>query len=347
MDIADLASRQAIENVLARHSRGVDRADEALLSGAYHSDATVDYGFFQGPASELAAMLASAQRNALPTLHRTSNMWIRAEGKQAVSESYVIAYVEEPALQRLVLGRYLDRHACRDGQWALTHRTYVMDANVNRANSCARPNPSDDPAAYASQGGKGASDPGNALLVHHMLSSAPARPSKGTVSMSQDIVDAVLSRAAIADLVCAYARGVDRGDVELLKSVFHDDATVMCGIANGRGTEFAQAIIAFVTDNLDRCFHSTSNSWIEVDGDSGAGEHYVIAHMTAGGQDIMTGGRYIDRYERRDGTWKIASRSFVMDWNSTQPTSHETDGFYGALTTRGSFGRSDPVYAVW
>lgn len=347
LTIADLASRHAIANILARHSRGVDRADEALLAGAYHAGATVDYGFFQGAAQELAAILAQAQRNALPSLHRTSNMWVRVDGDDAVSESCVIAYVEEPEQQRLVMGRYLDRHARRDGRWALTHRTYVMDTNVNRTNSCARPAPSADPATFALQGGKGASDPGSALLVHHLLSPAPVASNKGTPAMPEDIIDAVLSRAAIEDLVCAYARGVDRGDARLLRSIFHDDATVMCGIANGRGPEFADAIVAFVTGNLDRCFHSTSNSWIEVDGDAGAGEHYVIAHMTAGGQDIMTGGRYIDRYERRDDVWKIASRSFVMDWNSTAPSSFQPDGFYDALTTRGCFGRSDPVYTVW
>lgn len=165
--------------------------------------------------------------------------------------------------------------------------------------------------------------------------------------MTDASIDAVLSRAVIMDLVSAYARAADRGDVELMRSLFHDDATVMCGIANGRGPAFAEAIVAFVTTNLDRCFHSISNSWIEVNGDTAAGEHYVIAHVTAGGNDFLSGGRYVDRYERRDGAWKFASRSFVMDWNSTQPTSHESEGFYAALTMRGCFGKADPVYALW
>ena len=30
-------------------------------------------------------------------------------------------------------------------------------------------------------------------------------------------------------------------------------------------------------------------------------------------KDLITGGRYIDRYERRDGEWKIRHRTFVVD----------------------------------
>lgn len=58
-------------------------------------------------------MFACAMKASPPTLHRTSNSWIKVEGEEAVSESHVIAYGEEPDLQRLVLGRYLDRHPRR------------------------------------------------------------------------------------------------------------------------------------------------------------------------------------------------------------------------------------------
>lgn len=349
MDIAALVARDAISNILAQHSRGVDRAHLELLAGAYHPSATVDYGFFTGPAQQLAEILATAQASSLPTLHRTSNMWIKVDGDSAISESYVIAYVEEADIQRLVMGRYLDRHSLRDGRWALDHRHYVMDANVNRPNSVGRPAATSNPSAFGPQGGKRAHDPGLSLLHHHML----IQPQKSSSAnqenhaMTDAALDAVLSRAAIMDLVCAYARAADRGDAELMASIFHEDAVVMCGIANGSGGEFAQAITEFVTTNLDRCFHSTSNSWVEVNGDTAVGEHYVIAHMAVGGNEIMTGGRYIDRYERRNGKWKISSRSFVMDWNNTQPSTHQDDGFYAALTSRGCFGKADPVYQLW
>ena len=51
---------QAVGTVLATHSPGVDRGDEQLFALAYHEDATVDYGFFNGPARELIPILCSA-----------------------------------------------------------------------------------------------------------------------------------------------------------------------------------------------------------------------------------------------------------------------------------------------
>lgn len=345
MTAADVVATAAIGNALALHSRGVDRADAALIAGAYHDDATVDYGFFAGPATTLATILADAQAATPPTLHRTGNIDIRVHGDRAVSEAYVVAYVEEADRQRLVFGRYLDRHACREGVWRIAHRTYVLDSNVNRANTAARAAPSPDLAHFAPQGGKRAADPGRALLALH---AAARGDPKDTPAMTTDTVLAdALSREAILRLVAAYCRGVDRGDADLLAALFWEDASVVSGVVNGTGAEFAHGIVDFVTTHLEASFHSVANAWIEVAGDHGVGEHYVIAHARGEGFSTLTGGRYIDRYERRGGEWRIASRTFVCDWNSREPTSFEPGGFYAALTTRGCFGPADPIHAHW
>jgi SnoaL-like domain len=346
MNPDDLIARYGIANALAMHSRGVDRADFNLLSAAYHPDATVDYGFFEGEAATLVSILAEAQKPSLPTLHRTSNIWIKLEGQHAISESYVIAYVEDAETQRLVFGRYLDRHEERAGEWRLVHRTYLLDGNTNRPTTVARADPPVAHDNFVPQGGKGAADPGRALLAHHQASS---RLLHGAKPMSADpsALDATLSRAAIHDLAMAYCRGVDRGDADLLRSIFWEDSAVISGIINGTGAEFADQITDFCTQNLDYCFHSVANEWVEVKGDHAVGEHYVVAQMTMGGNDVMTGGRYIDSYERRNGVWKIKSRTFVNDWNTTHPTTLQKDGFYEALKNWGRFGKDDPVYGHW
>ena len=64
-------------------------------------------------------------------------------------------------------------------------------------------------------------------------------------------------------------------------------------------------------------------------------------------REVLTGGRYIDRYVKRDGKWLILSRTFVADWSHSHPSTMERDGFYEALTNRGCFGTTDPVYAHW
>jgi SnoaL-like domain len=346
MTTDDLIARHGILNALANHSRGVDRADANLLGSAYHPDATVDYGFYTGPADALVDMLAGAMKAAPPTLHRTSNCEIRVSGDRAVSESYVVAYVEEPETQRMVFGRYLDRHARTGGEWRLSHRSYVMDGNVNRPTTIARADPPVSHDHFVSTGAKGASDPGRALLAQY---EASTRNLQGAPAMSADAtaLDAALSRDAIRLLLTGYCRGVDRGDNALLASVYWEDSSVISGVVNASGPEFADAIVDYVTANLDYCFHSIANEWIEVKGDHAVGEHYVLAHMCAGGQDIMTGGRYIDSYERRGAVWKIKSRTFVADWNTSHPKSLELDGMYEPLKTRGSFGVGDPVYAHW
>ncbi|MCH7627804.1 nuclear transport factor 2 family protein [Novosphingobium sp.] len=344
----DFVARQQIHNVLSVHSRGVDRADATLLGSAYHAHATVDYGFFKGDAATLVAILADAQKSAPPTTHRTSNCWIKVDGDKAVSESYVIAHVEDAETQRMVLGRYLDAHARIDGQWRMTHRHYVIEGNTNRPNTAARGDGSADLAHYVAQGGKTAADAGRALLS--LYAAEIAACAKGTPAMtttSDTALHDALARAEIHDLCMAYGRGVDRADEALLRSIFSEDSVVISGVINGSGAEFAEKICAFVQTQLDMCFHSVANEWVEVSGDNAVGEHYALAHMVLDGQDVMTGGRYLDRYVKRDGKWLIRNRTFVTDWNTSHKSSLQRDGFYEALDTWGRFGPTDPVYKHW
>jgi len=348
---ATLIATHAIRNTLAIHSRGVDRADGNLLASAYHPDATVDYGFYAGPATTLVDILAAAQKSARPTLHRTSNIEIRVDGNRAHAESYVIAYVEEADIYRMVCGRYLDRLTLRDGQWRLTHRTYVMDANTNRPSNATRPDPAVAPGQFAPAGGHGAADAARSLLAQYHAQSLAQHKAAPDMPMPQttpdNALEDALSREAIRRLLTAYARAADRADGDLMASVFWDDATVISGVINGPAPDFAAGIVDIIKTHMDGCFHSIANEWIEIAGAHGVGEHYVLALARTGGNDIWTGGRYVDRYERRAGVWKIASRVFVCDWTQSGPSTNEDAGFYEALKNRGAFGKGDPVYAHW
>jgi hypothetical protein len=54
------------------------------------------------------------------------------------------------------------------------------------------------------------------------------------------------------------------------------------------------------------------------------GEVYFHAYhkvpVQDGFEDVIIAGRYLDRYEKRDGMWKIVYRSEVVDWSRTTPT---------------------------
>jgi hypothetical protein len=357
MNIGHVADIQAITNVLACHSRGVDRADAGLLASCYHDDGTVDYRFFAGPAAQFATILAGAQQAGPVTLHRTAQMAIDLDGDRAASESYIMAYAATPgehgadhgpATQHLICGRYLDRHERRDGAWRLSHRTYVLDTSVNWTCGpgvhAARPGlgPLDSQIPL---GGHGAADAGIALLAQ---ARAKTR-GKGYRAMthSDQVIDAVVSRQQIVDCTMAYCRGVDRADAALLTQVFHAESTVVSGAFNGDGQDFAVAICKLVEEAYEQTFHSIANQWIEVDGDGAVGETYVIAvSTTRDGTDTLTGGRYVDRFARRDGRWAIAERTFVLDWLRSEPSTRDvTSGMYAALDLHGARGQGDPVYA--
>jgi hypothetical protein len=221
----------------------------------------------------------------------------------------------------------------------------VLDGNSNRPNTAVRADPPVALDHYVPAGAKGAADPGRALLAFH---AASARGTTMTATPDREAaLEAALAKAEIHDLCMAYARGVDRADEALLASIFTDDSTVISGVVNGSGKDFARDIAAFVRDNLEMCFHSVANEWVDVRGHEAVGEHYAIAQMVQAGTEVLTGGRYIDRYVKRDGKWLIQSRTFVADWTHSHPSTMERDGFYEALTNRGCFGSPDPVYAHW
>lgn len=350
--IAAVADRQAIAHLLATHSRGIDRCDPVLLKSVYHPDATVAYGMFEGQAQDFADMVTSSTRNLPTTLHRPSNVWIALDGDRASAESYVIAYMELPgaeaATQHLIGGRYLDRLERRGGAWKLAHRSYVLDWNINQTATGIW----DGLYGQMHRGSNRDDDPAVAFMAEwNSQAKSPSRSGMMSTETAEQQIDHILARQALHDLGMAYCRGVDRGDGDLLRSVFHDDATVSVGVFEGSALEFADIMVAPAPERV-RTFHSVANEWYDVDGDRAVGESYVIAVSTwlADGQesDGIVGGRYLDRFERRAGVWKLAHRTFVLDWNINQPTTAQWDNeFYGQLKTRGGRAPDDPVYGFW
>ncbi len=132
----EVADRMAITEVLAQHSRGVDRADGEILRSAYWPDASVAYGGFHGEASEFCAMLPQAIRAFARTQHVLGNISIDLRGSDARVETYVTAWhytaaENGPDREMTYLGRYLDRMEKRGNVWKIHHRQVVMDWNRN------------------------------------------------------------------------------------------------------------------------------------------------------------------------------------------------------------------------
>lgn len=165
--------------------------------------------------------------------------------------------------------------------------------------------------------------------------------------MTQDL-DIYMAKQACTDLVYKVARGVDRCDRELLLAVFHPDATDDHGQFKGTAAEFVDWVLPVVA-TMDRTQHFIGNVLVDVSGDQAWGESYFIANHDMKASDgspirYVVSGRYLDRFERRDGEWKIAHRGCVFDWNATHPQTDAWDRVDGPRRY-GQRGTNDPVYA--
>ena len=123
-------------------------------------------------------------------------------------------------------------------------------------------------------------------------------------------------KQAILDCVYRYCRGIDRHDDDIIASVFHPDAVDNHGSFLGGIPEF----IRFANDGHAKTTlshtHNITCHNVEIDGDVAHGESYVIFALRLPDEKTVHvgGGRYIDRFEKRNGEWKIALRRLVMDW---------------------------------
>jgi hypothetical protein len=132
-------------------------------------------------------------------------------------------------------------------------------------------------------------------------------------------VQALLDERAIHRVLVRYCRGVDRADEALLRDAYHEDARDQRGWFDGTGWEFARVITGDFRRHGRASLHLLTNATIEVTGDEARSESYTLALSTAPdgtGPVQAFAGRYLDRFARRDGEWRIAHRTVVRDWHA-------------------------------
>lgn len=139
-------------------------------------------------------------------------------------------------------------------------------------------------------------------------------------------IEELLAKQEIYELSCTYMRSLDRLDAALRQSVFHDDATVDYGFFKGSGRDFVDFAQRALESHLAN-HHMIGQVHIDLQGDTAYGEVYFQAfhRIVEKGEekDLFISGRYLDRYEKRDGEWKIAFRSEINDWSRTDPATDE------------------------
>jgi SnoaL-like domain len=167
---------------------------------------------------------------------------------------------------------------------------------------------------------------------------------------SDAALQALLDREAIRDCLHRYCRGIDRVDEAALRCAYWEDATDCHGAWNGSAAGFIDQALARLRLG-GRRVHQLTHIAIELNGDLAGVESSFLALQIAAAQPLLQtflAGRYVDRFERRQGEWRIAARTVVYDWieERERPELALGDALFGIRQPVGRPGPEDAVYAM-
>jgi len=133
---------------------------------------------------------------------------------------------------------------------------------------------------------------------------------------AEALVRELKDRQEIYDCIMRYCRGIDRLDREMLVSAYHPDAIDDHGSTYIGGVDgFADAVLALHSTYQEFTQHHITNHRCELDGDTAHCESYYLFRCInkAAPWDNFSSGRYLDRFEKRNGRWAIAARVCVVE----------------------------------
>lgn len=138
-------------------------------------------------------------------------------------------------------------------------------------------------------------------------------------SSQADKLDFAVSRIEILDCINRIARGVDRLDRDIFRTGYHPDAVLDFGSHIGNPEQHMDFFFELHANMQKAHSHTICNHTCEIDGDTAHTETYFIfaSENVQGTPVTIAGGRYVDRFERRDGRWAIAVRKCLTTWNFT------------------------------
>jgi hypothetical protein len=168
------------------------------------------------------------------------------------------------------------------------------------------------------------------------------------VSAADPRLAELLAKREIEDVVLRYCRGIDRMDRELVRSCYHPDATDEHGSFTG-GVEAFLDWVWRLLERYESTMHFVGNVLVELAGDAAAAETYGISFHRGPSDDpalnLVTGFRFLDRFERRaGGPWKIAARVAVTEWSRRDDAAGRWP--VPAHLRRGRRDRADALYAL-
>jgi hypothetical protein len=130
-----IIDRENIIEVMHRYARGWDRFDAAAIDACFFSDSTIQFGDFNGPASDFTQTGMLSIENVKAVIHQISNIQVDISGDKAVSECYYTAHHRRVSEEGegeenwFLMGRYVDQFEKRSGEWRILHRLGLQDCS--------------------------------------------------------------------------------------------------------------------------------------------------------------------------------------------------------------------------
>lgn len=151
-------------------------------------------------------------------------------------------------------------------------------------------------------------------------------------SVSNERLAYLSDRQDIVDTLQRYIRGIDRHDKDLVRSTFWPEARINLGTPRNL-EEYVQQEEAALAAYAAHQHHVTGQT-IDIEGNTAHVESYVFflavprdtgkdtpGETTTPGRALTSGdtqlgsGRYIERWEKRNGEWRILVREYAHDLN--------------------------------
>jgi hypothetical protein len=131
-------------------------------------------------------------------------------------------------------------------------------------------------------------------------------------------LDALLDKQDISECLARFSRGMDRFDRAIYLSAFHEDAEVAAGPFVGTAADCWNWAVPMHRSGQILTHHTLLQSTIDLDGDTAHAEtYYQFVGRNLDESLWIAGGRYLDRFERRAGEWRIALRTNLIEWAHT------------------------------
>lgn len=138
-------------------------------------------------------------------------------------------------------------------------------------------------------------------------------------------------RAEIRDLAARYFLATDDDDYNLLADCFTGNAEFEAsGFDGGAGRDGIIAFLKAARLGMGQTVHTIDYAHVTLTGTDTA-DGIVTAHLELGmgGTTVFAAVRYIDKYERENGRWRIAARAMrtvhLGSWDQVASSLTETD----------------------